>query len=1270
MQTSINMCPKTHAPYATPLMSSELDDSVPRSPVHDRYKSGEGYHAVPHPYTITFMPPKPDLVFNDAPNASKTVPDVVNVESSLTSQARICLRHLDPMPLSLKIRLLTLKMNLRLAYVKPVEHTKPTENLRTDNQKSRGHKDSWNRKACFVCKSLNHLIKDCDYYVKQVVHKPMWNNALRVNHHHSTRMSHPHSNKDVVPIAVLTWLGLVSLNVAKPGFTDVPHTNVKRSPSPVQHVVNKAQSPIRRPINQRPAPNNSNFHKKVTTVKGNPHQALKDKSVIDSGCSRHMTGNISYLLDFEEINGGYVTFGGNPKDKVALISDGSSETTTERYMENYKNVSQDIRDQLNAEAEAVQIILTGIDNDIYSTVDACPNACEMWKAIERLKQGESINVQDLETNWYWEFRKFTSRDSESLESYYLRFYKMMNELVRNQCDSQELKTVSYHKLYDILKQHQNEVNEIRAERLARTANPLAHVAQQKLVYHPQNHPTHYTQNSLTRSQQAATRNKGKAIVNSPLPIYDQEPSMVAEEDEMSKDKEIDKLMALISLSFKKIYKPTNNNLRTSSKTKQADWRDDTNDESKDQELEAHYIRNDVEYASKVEIDCAKAKGDLFSYKMVFEKSSKVYTHKINDLNQMISDMKKELSAHQETISILSQAKEAQIKLYITRVDKELDKVIALEKKSRPQLKRNQIEDRVMLNNSQGKKQEVEDHRRNVKFSKNKTSVTACNDSLNAKTSNVNFVCATCGKCVLSEKHDMCVLKSRNGVNSRTNMPMVVPVSTREPKPSSTNLLQNPLGRQLLQCPPTKNLDKQLGSYMSMLVRHFTVSNTTFTLILLQLVEIILFIIDSGCSEHMTRNLKLLINFVEKFLGLNLNLFYVGQLCDADLEVAFRKSTCYMRDLKGNDRLTATSSQAWLWHHRLSHLNFNTINLLSKNDIVIGLPKLKFIKDHLCSSCSSLGGCLFGLGSAAIEDVGVLESINGKRYVLVIVDDYSKYTWTHFLRSKDETPEVLIDFLRLLQRGLQAQVRVVLTDKGTKFLNQTLHAYFAAEGIQCQTSVARTPEHNGEKGDECIFVGYSNQSRAYRVFNKRERVIMESIHVNFDELPQMASVHNSSDPAPTFQTMASVQISSDPAPQCQTMALELNSLSPGRKCQENVSHGDNTGTVEDKILVHKPLKNYARCTRCGYLVDGPNCQGCALLRQELEENLVTYSPDFQNSSEPSNASTNIVNAPRETYVVKQDNGSFVDKIIFRAPDSPNQFHCFHYKDVLRYGEACK
>ncbi|GJT43891.1 retrovirus-related pol polyprotein from transposon TNT 1-94 [Tanacetum coccineum] len=93
-------------------------------------------------------------------------------------------------------------------------------------------------------------------------------------------------------------------------------------------------------------------------------------------------------------------------------------------------------------------------------------------------------------------------------------------------------------------------------------------------------------------------------------------------------------------------------------------------------------------------------------------------------------------------------------------------------------------------------------------------------------------------------------------------------------------------------------------------------------------------------------------------------------------------------------------------------------------------------------------------------VNGVEKLNGKKYVLVIVDDYSRYTWTHFLRSKDETPRVLIDFLTLVQRGLHAQVTTVRTDKGTEFLNKTLHAYFAKEGIRHETSTARTPEQNG------------------------------------------------------------------------------------------------------------------------------------------------------------------------------------------------------------------
>nr|GEY78695.1 integrase, catalytic region, zinc finger, CCHC-type, peptidase aspartic, catalytic [Tanacetum cinerariifolium] len=277
-------------------------------------------------------------------------------------------------------------------------------------------------------------------------------------------------------------------------------------------------------------------------------------------------------------------------------------------------------------------------------------------------------------------------------------------------------------------------------------------------------------------------------------------------------------------------------------------------------------------------------------------------------------------------------------------------VISTTSVSRPQLKSNTMEDRVMLNNSKRKKQEVEDQRKNVKFSKNKTSVTACNDSLKAKTLNVNFVCATCGKCVLNENHDMCVLKSRNGVNSRTTMPTAVPVSTREPKRNVTQSVAKPLKKTIAsesnQKPrnTTRKLYERISKACSWWYPKFTPSGYKWKPksekenVNLNLIKIVLFIVDSGCSKHMTRNLKLLINFVEKFLGtvkfgndqiapilgygdlvqgavtikrvyyvegLNHNLFSVGQFCDADLEVAFRKSTCYIRDLKGNDLLTGT-----------------------------------------------------------------------------------------------------------------------------------------------------------------------------------------------------------------------------------------------------------------------------------------------------------------------------------------------------------------------------
>nr|GEU37069.1 integrase, catalytic region, zinc finger, CCHC-type, peptidase aspartic, catalytic [Tanacetum cinerariifolium] len=425
--------------------------------------------------------------------------------------------------------------------------------------------------------------------------------------------------------------------------------------------------------------------------------------------------------------------------------------------------------------------------------------------------------------------------------------------------------------------------------------------------------------------------------------------------------------------------------------------------------------------------------------------------------------------------------------------------------SRPQLKSNSIEERVLLNNSQGKTQEVEDHRRNVKFSKNKMSVIACHDNLNVKTVNVNFVCATC--------------------------------------------------------------------------------------------EIVLFIVDFGCSKHMTGNLKLLINFVEKFLGtvkfrndqiapilgygdlvqgavmikwvyyvegLNHNLFSVDQFCDADLEVAFQKSTCYIRDLKGNDLLTsshgtdlysitlqdtnspdpiclmakATSSQAWLWHRRLSHLNFDTINLLSKNDIVVGLPKLKFVKDHICSS--------WILHQTSVAQTpkqnGVVERRNRTLVeaarTMLSTAKVPLFFWAEAIATTCFTQNHSL----VIPHHEKTPYHIINDQKPSV-------KFFYIFGSLCY--IIRDGENLDkmkEKGDACIFVGYSTQSRAYRVFNKRSRGIVETIHVNFDELPQMASDH----------------VSSNLGPQCQRTALEHDSLSPDLQCQENVTQAERTVTTSNEL----------------------------------------------------------------------------------------------------------
>ncbi|GJX62341.1 retrovirus-related pol polyprotein from transposon TNT 1-94 [Tanacetum coccineum] len=170
---------------------------------------------------------------------------------------------------------------------------------------------------------------------------------------------------------------------------------------------------------------------------------------------------------------------------------------------------------------------------------------------------------------------------------------------------------------------------------------------------------------------------------------------------------------------------------------------------------------------------------------------------------------------------------------------------------------------------------------------------------------------------------------------------------------------------------------------------------------------------------------------------------------------------------------ASSMKSWLWHRQLNHLNFETLNELARNDLVRGLPKLKYDKDHLSPSCqlgkSKKATHPLKKKNTNTEVLHILhmdlcgpmrtESINGKKYILVIVDDYTRFGWVRFLRTKDETPQQIEMFIVTTQRALNATVHFVKIDNGIEFLHKTLDGWFEKVGITHETSVPRSPQQN-------------------------------------------------------------------------------------------------------------------------------------------------------------------------------------------------------------------
>ncbi|GJU27581.1 putative ribonuclease H-like domain-containing protein, partial [Tanacetum coccineum] len=437
---------------------------------------------------------------------------------------------------------------------------------------------------------------------------------------------------------------------------------------------------------------------------------------------------------------------------------------------------------------------------------------------------------------------------------------------------------------------------------------------------------------------------------------------------------------------------------------------------------------------------------------------------------------------------------------------------------------NTKKDKILQTSSSTLKNKVEAHHRTVKSSlKNKNSVVKSKGNANVQHSKLNAIseplCAKCNGCMLSDNHDLYVFDFINDVNARAKSKSVKNNSKRKAWKPTGKVVQIVLWYLDSGCSKHMTEDRsQLTNFVNKFLGTVKFENDRVAKIL-------------GYGDYQIGNVTISrVYYVE---GLRHNLFSVGQFCDSNLEVAFCQHTYFIRNLEGVDLWTGsrgnnlytlslgdmmTSSpicllpkdsktMSWLWHRCLSHLNFGAINHLARHGLVRGLPKLKFEKDHLCSICA-MGKSKKKPHKPKSKDTNqeklyllhmdlcgpiCVASVNGKKYILIIVDDYSRLTWAKCLR----------------------------TDNGTEFVNQTLHEYYEKVGISHETSVAHSPQQNGVV-ERCkssvILMGRSN---SYRIENLGK--LQPKADIDFDELTAMASEHSSS--GPVLHEMTPTTISS-------------------------------------------------------------------------------------------------------------------------------------------------
>nr|GEX78479.1 hypothetical protein [Tanacetum cinerariifolium] len=816
-------------------------------------------------------------------------------------------------------------------------------------------------------------------------------------------------------------------------------------------------------------------------------------------------------------------------DLPVSVPESFHEQTDEELIEN------DIK-QMDADDQAIQTILLDLPGDVYATVDSCETAKEIWERVRQMMKGSDIGEREKKAKLFNEWEKFTSTDGESIESYYHHFMQLMNDLKRNKhflenivanlkflnnlqpewkrhvtivYQTKNLHEANFTQIYDFLKMNQDENGRIQ----------VAHNAvqnsgnQNRLVVVPGIANQNGTGN-IVAARAKGIGNGNQASMHphleeqytdllDPIP----EPQLVSQNDNhvTSVAPSMVQSRGTVETSF-----APNEETRAHQETTYHNLVDQVaqvnmvncNMRATNSELKSELARYKIQ-EQRIEISQEKYdKLEKCYQKFVYQEQC--LTRKINalhlssakqitTLNDEISNLNKQLSKEKSTISSLMEEKKRLKHDFKTREDKYLDKEVNLEAKIKDL-------DNILLKRDQTTN--VTPHVDRPKV----IAVTPYSKKLHALIPSHS----------VPQPREFNVVKHSNVI--APGMFKINPSQTSRENACSDTVNASSTG--LVHTARTRRPQPK-GNIRNARVPSASKSSEVKKISRLQ--EDTCFIRDLDGFDLLKGNRST-------------NLYTINLY-----DMASASPICLMA--------RATPTKLWLWHQRLSHLSFDTINDLAKNDLVFGLPKFKYAKEHLCPSCEKgkskrssqppkpILNSKQRLHLLHMDLCGLIRvaNINGQRYVLVIVDDYSLYTWVHFLRTKDETREVIKNFLKKIFVRLQAPVIIVHTDNENEFKNYALKEYFDSVDITHETSAAKIPQQNGAverrnrtlveaartmlifshaplllwaeaindredisklgaKGDIGFFIGYSVNSAAYRVYNRRTKKIIETMNV--------------------------------------------------------------------------------------------------------------------------------------------------------------------------------